>query len=129
LLQQLRVLGQAVEPFQQHASRHAAAHGVALVVREVDATRMLEQRKHIVDRRVVGRFVGPSLVRRHGIRVAADARDLLADLLGRQHIVGCAGRDHAARHARVLGAVVLDEGDAAGGLDLLHAEHAIAARA
>ena len=79
LLQQLRVVGQAVELFQQHATRHATAHRVALVVREIDAGGMPEHRDHIVDRRMVGHFVGPHLVRPDDVRMAADASDLRAD--------------------------------------------------
>jgi len=58
-------------------------------------------------------------------RMPRDARDLVGDAGRRQHEVDAAGGDRAARHAGVLGRIVLREGDATGSLDLLHALRAV----
>src|SRR3989449_8965459 len=97
------------------------------VIREVD-TGGLMQGPH--DLRGLG-AVDDALRRpvRPDVRMPRDLAELAGDLRGRQPEVDCPRRHGAAGHPVVGGRVVLRERDAAGRLDLIHPQRAVAAGA
>ncbi len=122
--QMARVVPQPVHLVQHHAAGDAAVESACLVLAEVDVRSLAQDLQDLAEiRRVRGRFA-PGRRGSHQ-RMPGDARDLLGDPVRGKHEVHAAAGDGAARHAGLLRRVVLGEGDAAFGLDLLQPQGAV----
>jgi hypothetical protein len=100
-----------------HAPRDAPPHAGRAIGREIDAE---GGSQHAEDGEEAVIRVRSRVLRRRGrpMEAQTDPGELGGDPLGRANEIGVAGADRAAGHAAVLrGALVLDKGEPAGGLD------------
>ena len=129
--QHLQIGRQRSAVLERHAPLDAAGHRGSLVLVEGNARAQLEFVEHIAKRYGAGELVAVALRQRD---VAVAPHGVLADAggeLGRiAHRVDKAGGDGRVGHAVELRALwALRQRQTAGGVDLHHAAHAVAARA
>jgi hypothetical protein len=133
LLEQNEVIGERLHLVEQHAAEDPALDRRLPVEREIDLARGAEHVEHLLQILAgfdVGRRLAGGRDRQRGAEAHGERGELGRDLRGREHEVHAAGRERRERHSIELRrADVLREGDAAGGLDLVDPERAVAARA
>ena len=118
---------QRIDLVQHHATRDAAVQRRHLVVLEIDSHRLMQQVQHPRELPVGGRRVHERRFQRD-VGVSRDFGEPLPNGGWRQHKIHRAGQRRAARHPLVRGRLVLRERDAAGRLDLVQPQRAVAAR-